>query len=254
MTNLYPSAPLDDEPDGSTLEGLIFLIERQRDLIAAIATGTSITPAGNDAYREMRKRIRPALARLDIADPFPWPDLNQWWAYCSAPRFTKYAERRVYVNDISEPVLDELEQRKSRVTDWVPPASAETWATIEVRLAGLKDRLDNARNLDDWQDIGRRSREVLIAATNVVFKDEMMQEGVMAPKAADAKARFDAVVDTLARGASHAELRQLMRAAWDLAQKVTHSSGISRVDAFAAAQSTVVIVRTLQEIERALAQ
>lgn len=38
-----------------------------------------------------------------------------------------------------------------------------------------------------------------------------------------------------------------MRDAWDLAQKVTHGD-LDRVDAFAAAQATVLVVRTLQEL------
>jgi hypothetical protein len=187
-----------------------------------------------------------------VADPYPWADLNQWWNFCAAPRFTTYRERRSHVSEITEPVIDELVQRKSRVTDWQPAEASETWATIDTRLASLKDRLDVATSLDDWQDVGRRAREVLIAATNVVFRDTMMSDGQESPQAGNAKARFDAVVDTLAEGASHEALRQLMKSAWGLAQKVTHSDGITRVDAFAAVQSTVVIVRTLQEIERAI--
>jgi hypothetical protein len=36
-----------DEPDGMIVDGLIFLVERQRDLITAVATGTRITSALN---------------------------------------------------------------------------------------------------------------------------------------------------------------------------------------------------------------
>lgn len=250
LSDLLADEP--DEPDGTTIDGLIFLIERQRDLITAIATGTSIDGAGNHEYRQRRRKIRTGLARLGVADPYPWADLNQWWGFCAAPRFTTYRERRSHVSEITEPVIDELVQRKNTVTDWQPTGAAETWATVETRLAGLKDRLDTANSLDDWQDVGRRAREVLIAATNVVFTDSMMGDGQVSPQAGNTKARFDAVVDTLAEGASHDALRQLMKSAWGLAQKVTHSDGVTRVDAFATAQSTVVIVRTLQEIERAI--
>ena len=37
----------------------------------------------------------------------------------------------------------------------------------------------------------------------------------------------------------------MMRSTWDLAQKVTHGD-IDRVDAFASAQATVLLVRTAQ--------
>ncbi len=38
-----------------------------------------------------------------------------------------------------------------------------------------------------------------------------------------------------------------MPVAWDLAQKVTHGD-IDRVDAYAAAQATVLVVRVLQQL------
>ena len=42
-------------------------------------------------------------------------------------------------------------------------------------------------------------------------------------------------------------LRKFIRAAWELAQTVTHGD-TERVEAFAAAQATVLIVRTLQAL------
>lgn len=104
--------PVDDEPDGSNLDGLILVVERQRDLISAVATGESITPYLDSHYKRRRRKIRTALERLGIDDPFPWPDLYQWWGFCSAPRMTRYSERRAYVAQISEPVLDKIERRR----------------------------------------------------------------------------------------------------------------------------------------------
>ena len=50
-----------------------------------------------------------------------------------------------------------------------------------------------------------------------------------------------------AAGRSHRELRAFTPVAWDLAQKVTHGD-IGRADAYAAAQATVLIVRSLQQL------
>ena len=66
--------------------------------------------------------------------------------------------------------------------------------------------------------------------------------------AADAKTRFDFIVGTYAPGRSRKELRKLMLAAWNLAQKATHGNNVKRVDALAAAQATVLIVRTLVQM------
>ncbi|HEV8277116.1 MAG TPA: hypothetical protein VGQ26_15690 [Streptosporangiaceae bacterium] len=48
-------------------------------------------------------------------------------------------------------------------------------------------------------------------------------------------------------GIHRADLRRLARATWDLAQKVTHGN-LGRIEAFAAAQATVLVVRTLQAL------
>src|SRR5437773_4863575 len=98
----------DDEPEGSKLDDLIFLVERQRDLLAAIATGTSIDVDNDGIYKRRRRKIRSNLARRSIEDPFPWPDLYQWWGFCAAPRFHRYQERRDYLHTVTEPVLTAL--------------------------------------------------------------------------------------------------------------------------------------------------
>ena len=91
---------------------------------------------------------------------------------------------------------------------------------------------------------------MLIDAVNLVFAPDMVPDDKEPPKASDAQDRFDYITQTYASGKSHAELRKLMRAAWELVQKVTHGDNTTRVDAFAAAQATVLIVRTLAEMHR----
>lgn len=239
----------DEEPAGQTVDELIFLIEQQRDLITAVATGTTIRPALDTQYKRRRRKIRTGLTRLGMEDPFRWPDLHTWWAFCSAPRMTTYSERRAYTAEITESLLLELERRKASVTDWGeggdhPP----TWTDIQIRLDGLKTEIDTASTIDDLQDVGRRSREILIDAANLVFEDWMVPAGEDTPKAGDAKNRIDHILNACAAGSPHAELRTLVRASWDLANKVTHSTSIGRVDALGAAQAAVIVVRVLQEI------
>ena len=65
------------------------------------------------------------------------------------------------------------------------------------------------------------------------------------------KRRFEEAIDLFLAanvgGSGRDALRRLVRVAWDLAQTVTHGD-IERVDAFAAAQATVLVVRTLQTL------
>jgi hypothetical protein len=233
------------EPDGSTIEGLIQLIDLQVSLLVSVATDGPRIVEVDALYSDRRRRINKALAQLGMSPVFPWHSLWDWHAYWST-HFTTYAGRRTYIRQIAAPVIDELEQRanSTAVTDW---GHALTFDSLEQRLDGLKAEVEAARTLDDFQDVGRRCREVLIAAVNLIFDDSMTDDRAV-PKTADAKARFELVLTAKAAGASHAELRKLMRASWDLAQDATHSSSATRVDALAAAQATVLIVRVLAEM------
>ena len=76
----------------------------------------------------------------------------------------------------------------------------------------------------------------------------MVPDGDDAPKAADAKGWIGLYLKRYAAGGSHKELRVFVRATWDLAQRVTHS-GVDHVEAYAAAQATVTVVRVLQLLE-----
>ncbi len=109
-------------------------------------------------------------------------------------------------------------------------AAIPTWADLDGQLAGLATELANAASRDDFQDVGRRAREVVIDCARLLADPALARDGPAPPKVVDAKA--------WAAGPSRDD-RRLVRDAWDLAQKVTHGD-LSRVDAFAPAQKAVL--------------
>ena len=233
------------DPDPSTIAGMKALVEVQRDTVVAIATGSRLDRHRAD-YRRRHASLRAALRRRGLPEPFVWSDVDLVWAW--AKQWDKYAERREEVAKLVTPLLDQLDdlERSGIVDDW--GGSPAGWSEIEQRISGLRSEMDRASSLDDYQDVGRRCREVLIDVVEVVYEAVVVIDKKKQPKAADARARFGYIVQAHSPGRSHAELRKLMRTAWDLAQKVTHSDNITRVDAFAAAQATLLIVRTLAQM------
>lgn len=224
-------------------EHLLAEFDSQRDLITAVATGTSITAALNAEYRQRRRELEVALRRYEITSPFRWTDLAQWWAY--AKRWQTYAQRRAEVARICDPIERRITDiRLKGVVDW--NEGSTTFGALELRLDGLKQEIRGSRTLDDWQDVGRRAREVIIAATGLVFDPLMVPAGEEQPKGADAKRKLDLIIEHYAPGKAHQELRSLLRAAEKLTQQVTHATGISYVDAFAAAQAAVLLLRCLE--------
>lgn len=240
---------LEGEPAGDTPQELIDLVRAQAALLTSVATGGPQIKEVDPQYQERRKRIRLGLKRLGIDDPFPWRSPWDWYAYYSA-ELVGYASRRAYISGAAGPVIDELEEQASStsVTDF--GGDTETWPTIETRIREMIAELDGATSVDDLQDVGRRCREITTAAANLVFDEAMVPSGADVPGANDAVARVGLYLDTQVTGSENARLRGLIRKQLDLAQQVTHDAEVTRLQAFAAAQATVSVVRIIQEAER----
>jgi hypothetical protein len=133
------------------------------------------------------------------------------------------------------------------ITDPGAPSTGAAWADLDTRIVGMSSKLIGAASRDEIQEVGRRAREVLIDCAKLIADPSLVPEGQEPPKAGDAKAWLELFLTARASGSSRGELRRVVRTAWDLAQKVTHGD-LGRVDAFAAAQATVLVVRTLQEL------
>lgn len=237
------------EPDLSTVDALIDEVELQAALLTAVATG------GEDfrlkhvqrQYTDRRRRLIAALQQRGLAYPFPWQGLSQWYGYWTGNNLGTYAQRRVTIRQLVTPTIEALKQQRSglRVSD--PGSGPLTWTNLDTRIDGLVAEIDGAITRDDLQDVGRRSREILIDCARLLADSSVVPAGQPPPKTGDAKAWLDLFLAARASGASRDRLRRLIRAAWDLAQTVTHGD-IERVDAFAAAQATVLVVRTLQSL------
>lgn len=248
MDAVYPN-PLSGEPapDLSTVDALIEELERQAALLTAVATGGPRIQDVQGEYQDRRRRLIDALQRRGLGYPFPWQDLWQWYGHWTGTGLGTYGERRVAIRELVAPTIAALEQQRSglRVSD--PGSGPLTWADLDARVAGLVTELDGAVSRDDLQDVGRRSREILIDCAQLLADPSLVPAGQAPPKAADAKAWLDLFLAVHASGSHRDELRRFIRATWDLAQTVTHGN-IDRVEAFAAAQATVLVVRTFQAL------
>lgn len=224
------------------------LLQRQANLIVETGTGGRPFRDVEPEYQETDAALVANFGRLGLAPPFPWRSLWEWYGFYSASLGT-YQERRVYVRELTQQALEDLGRAENTDTvhDPAPHDATPTWEGINARVAGLIKEYSAAQDMDAWQDVGRRSREILIDLGKLIADPELVPADVEPPKAADAKAWFDLALDSRARGSDRAELRAFMRRAWDLAQKVTHGDADS-VGAFAAAQATVLLVRTSQKL------
>lgn len=239
-------APPPGPPPVLSLAEVRAALEAQAALI--VETGTGGRPFDNvDAeYQERHRVLMANLERLGIGLPYPWASLWEWYGYYSQELPT-YRSRRENIRDRTRAAVDTLNALEAvgQVHDPGSVDDTPTWDAVNVRLAALITEFTSARDRDTWQDVGRRSREILIDLGKLIADPMHVPDGREHPRAADARAWFDLFLTGRATGTEHKELRAMMRATWDLAQKVTHGD-ISDADAFASAQAVVLLVRTTQ--------
>lgn len=226
------------------------MLDAQSALLVDVATGGSTIDRVNPQYRRRRRLLNDALRARGLPAPFAFEDLWAWRGHWKAQGLDTYQSRRNRIADLCRLVRETLEAAASGIQVTDPGTEGLTsWAQLDERVTGIVRELASASTRDDLQDVGRRCREVLIDAAKLLADTSLVPAGTDAPKAADAKAWLELFLASQAPGRSHRELRAFVPVTWDLAQKVTHGD-VQRVDAFAAAQATVLLVRVLQQLDR----
>lgn len=245
--HLLPDYDPDDEVPSSSPQEVLDLLDRQASLLVSVSTNGARFGTVERKYKTGQRRLKSAVRRLGVPTPFPYEDVWEWHGYYSQ-HLPKYFQRRDHIRELAKPAREALERliEGGSVSDSGSPGLA-SWSDLDSRVEGVVEELRAADSRDDLQDVGRRCREILIDAGKLLADPHLVPEGAEAPKAADAKAWLDLYLAKHGGGRSHKELRAFVPVAWDLAQKVTHGD-ITRVDAYAAAQATLLIVRTLQQM------
>jgi len=229
-----------------TIPEIKILLQQQANTIVSTGTGGPSFDSENPGYKKKDARLNAAFARLGLPKPFPWRSLWDWHGYY-AMELPRYQDRRQHIRDLVAAGLEQLAivEATANIVDPGPEDPDPTWEGVNIRVTGLVAEISSARDKDTWQDVGRRSREILIDLGMLIADPGLVSDGNPVPKGADANAWFDLLLTQRAAGNGKKELRATMRATWDLAQKVTHGD-IDHVDAFASAQATILLVRTAQ--------
>jgi hypothetical protein len=130
----------------------------------------------------------------------------------------------------------------SRATPRVERMEETLLAAAWRKWQQAAEALDEAEEPEDFQSVGMRCRESLIAMVKTLAKPEMVAPGDAAPKRADVSAWSERIADHIAHGSSAKYVRGYMKASaksgWDLVSWLTHASGATRVDAIMALEAT----------------
>lgn len=104
------------------------------------------------------------------------------------------------------------------------------------------EALNEAEEAEDFQAVGMRCRECLVAMVRILALPEMVPDGETAPRKADVIHWCELIANHVARGASAEEVRGYLKntskAAWKLVNWLTHAHGATRADAILAHDAT----------------
>lgn len=226
-----------------TLTKLRSEVEKELDLMTAVATGGPRIEDVNGEYKKRRGQIRKLLQACGLEDPNSFADLWVWYGKWSRD-LVSYASRRAYLRDLYGPLLhaiDELEQ--GGVGSGLPESDETGWPGVDGQARQLNLRLAIASSSEDAQAVGLLCRDLMITLADACHDEAV--HGAVGESAVD---RLYAVVDYLAPGKENQKLRKLLKSTIDYANVVQHRRGVSLEEAGLVAESTMAAVNMVRRL------
>lgn len=136
----------------------------------------------------------------------------------------------------------------SRARPGVEPMEQALLAAAWRKWQQASEALDEAEEAEDFQSVGMRCRESLIAMVKTLANPDMVPVSALVPKRADVPAWTELIVNHVAHGGGAQQVRGYMKAistkGWDLANWVTHASNATKADAVLALEATQHVLAT----------
>jgi hypothetical protein len=218
------------------------VVDEQAALMIAVSTGGPAINSVQQEYVDRRAAIGDELRRRGIDDPNRYRDLWRWYAYYSS-KMPTYRERRIYIGELYDPLRDALERVGSdEIGTGIDDDARTGWERVDDQMVQLRERFRAAATTEDYQGIGLRCREVFVSLGRACY-----DEAEHGP-AENLVERLYAAIEAAAPGGANKELRRLLKAGIDYANKVQHDADGTRQHARIAAEVTaasVTVIRTL---------
>lgn len=216
------------------------LVEEQCALLIAVAVKDKDIEDVQEEYKSRRKEIAGELRRLGLADPNPFADLWDWYHYWKE-NFPTWAERRQYVRSMYRELEDALDNLAERRLGSGLHDTLTGWDRVDAQLSQLRERYATARTTEDYQAVGLLCRDILISLGEGCY-DHERHGGGKGKEPSSAMDKLDKVVSAEAAGGPNKQLRQLLKAAMELANNVQHDRAGTLDKAAVAAEATVAAV------------
>lgn len=127
-----------------------------------------------------------------------------------------------------------------------PDPEKERIAAAWRRLDQAEEALELADEAEEFQAVGMRCREALLAFVSAVRDRSMVKPGVEPPKASDFLGWSEIIADAIAGGSRASAVRSFLKSTakstWQLVSWLTHAQNAVRYDAHVAAGATSTVL------------
>lgn len=228
-----------DEFEKSELERLI---EAQKSLMIAVATGGPRIQQRNTEYCERRLTIARALQEAGRVDPNPFADLWEWYGRWSSGDLPTYQSRREFIGKLYQPLLESL-AGLGAPSPSEPDTEPTGWAKVDRAVQQIVQRVNSASQEEEFQTVGLLCRECLISLAEAVYDPNRhtASDGVT-PSKTDAARMLEAYFGAEYSGSSHEVLRRHAKASLALAVELQHKRTANYRDAALCAEATRTVV------------
>jgi len=227
------------------IQSLLREIDIQKSLMIAVATGGPRIQDVNREYVQRRIKINEDLKNVGIADPNPYFDLWAWYGRWSSGDLPRYQNRRDFVRELYQPLIDKLHMLARDIATITPPEPTG-WEAVDRQMDKIFDTLEAAQHEEDFQTIGLLCREVMISLAQEVF-DPTKHTTVdgKEPSKTDTYRMIEAYIGTELQGNTFETMRSFAKAALKLANELQHKRTAGYRDAVLSAEATRAIVTVI---------
>jgi hypothetical protein len=130
----------------------------------------------------------------------------------------------------------------------VPEIEQALMASAWRRWEQATEAMEAAEEAEDFQAVGMRCRECLVAMVREVADPDMVPPGEAAPQRSNFVGWFELIANHVARGESaqyvRGYLKAIAKSGWQLVNWLTHAAGATQADAVLAVEATQHILGT----------
>jgi hypothetical protein len=228
-----------------TDEELVAVLEKQRAVMVAVATGGPRIDDVKFEYKQTYALAASELAKRGIRNPNPYADLWEWYGRWSSGDLPSWQSRRQFLGEMFNPTIVTLRNRAiGQPLDAVEEPTG--WPKVDRTVGEIRKRLAEAQNEEHFQAVGLLCRETLISLSQAVYDKgrHPSLDGVQ-PSETDAKRMLDAYLAVELPGAVNEVARRHARASVDLAVELQHRRTATFRQAALCAEATTSVINVV---------